>query len=636
MLVTSRAILQVQGEYEFPVPPLAVPDLAQLPPTDILSHYAAVAIFLQRAQAVLPTFQLTSSNARPIAEICVRLDGLPLAIELAAARLKLFSPQALLARLGQRFAVLTSGAKDAPARQQTLRKTIEWSYHLLDASEQRLFQCLSVFVGGCMLEAVEAVCAALDGEAAGVVDGLSSLIDKSLLQRTEQESQEPRLAMLETICEYALEALATSEEIEDTRRAHAAYYLRLAEEVEPKLVGPQQLVWFERLEREHGNVRAALLWLLAQAEGEGDKSSQELALRLSAALWQFWEVRGHYSEGRTFLERALVVSEGTVTFYRMKALKGAASMAVYQGDTERGEVLCNETLTLSRELGDRDGVAYTLYLRGINAGWRNDLAAACALLEEALAIERELVNKSRIAWDLYFLAIQVGRKGGYDRARSLCAESLTLHRALGVTMGIAHTLSELARIHLFTQGDQATVRGLLDECLALAREVGDRRLMVTCLSYLGAASFQQGDITTARSFAEQSLRLSKEIGVPRTTADARTLLGKVNFVQGDYTAARALYEESLASPVGVNLGSLEELASVVAAQGEPTWAAQLWGAAEALRASLGTPMPPVDRADYERSVAAALAQLGEKAFNAAWAEGRTMTPEQALAANERS
>jgi predicted ATPase len=215
---------------------------------------------------------------------------------------------------------------------------IEWSYHLLDASEQRLFRRISVFVGGCMLEGVEAVCAALDGEAAGVVDGVFSLLDKSLLQRTEQEGQESRLVMLETIREYALETLDTSREMEDTRQAHAAYYLQLVEEAKPELVGPQQTEWLERLEREHDNLRAALSWWLVQAGGEGDRSSHEMALALSTAVWQFWEVRGHYSEGRTFLERVLVVSEGSVTTYRLKALKAAASMAVYEGDTERGEV----------------------------------------------------------------------------------------------------------------------------------------------------------------------------------------------------------------------------------------------------------------------------------------------------------
>src|SRR5438552_4153809 len=251
ILVTSREVLHVHAEHEFPVPPLALPDPGHLPDLAALSHYAAVALFLQRAQAVKPDFQITDATARAIAEICVRLDGLPLAIELAAARMKLFPPQALLARLDQRLAVLTGSSRDVPARQQTLRNTIAWSYNLLDAAEQQLFRRLSVFVGGCTLEAVEAVCAdASDGGEAGqVLDRVASLIDKSLLQQTEQEGQEPRLVILETIREYGLERLHVNGEMEAARQAHALHYLTLAEEAEPELVGPRQAMWLERLER---------------------------------------------------------------------------------------------------------------------------------------------------------------------------------------------------------------------------------------------------------------------------------------------------------------------------------------------------------------------------------------------------
>jgi ATP/maltotriose-dependent transcriptional regulator MalT len=424
--------------------------------------------------------------------------------------------------------------------------------------------------------------------------------------------------------------------MEDTRWAHAAYYLRLAEKAEPQLVGPLQTEWLERLEREHENLRAALSWFLDQAEGEGDKSSREMALRLSTALWQFWDSRGHASEGRTFLDRALAGSEGTVTTHHLKALKAAASMAVYYVDLERGEALCEEILTLSRELGDTDGVAHTLYLRGIISAWRNDLAAACSLLEDALALWREMDDKDGIAWAFYFLIPQVGRKGEYARARALCEECLTLQRALGNTLGIAYALRELAWIYLVTQGDQATIRELLEESLGLSRELGDKRSMSKCFSLLAEVSLLQSDITTARSLVEQSLGLSKEIGDQASTAEALALLGKLYFIQRDYTAARALYEESMAFPGMVGASSLEELASVVAAQGEPTWAAQLWGAAEAYRESRDIPMPPVKGVAYARSIAAARAQLGKKAFLAAWEEGRTMTAEQALAAQGRT
>src|SRR3989440_704163 len=268
ILVTSRAVLHLHGEHEFSVPPLALPDLIHLPERETLSQYAAVALFLQCAQAARPNFQLTPANTRVIAEICVRLDGLPLAIELAAARIKLLPPQALLTRLEYRLQVLTSGARDAPVRQQTLRNTLAWSYDLLDAGEQRLFRHFSVFAGGCTLEAVEGIYTALGERSADVLDGVASLMDKSLLRQVEQEGHEPRLLMLATIREYALEALAASGKMESTRRAHAAYYLALAEQAELELGGPQQGAWLDRLEREHDNLRAALSWSLEQAGDE--------------------------------------------------------------------------------------------------------------------------------------------------------------------------------------------------------------------------------------------------------------------------------------------------------------------------------------------------------------------------------
>src|SRR6266581_2918392 len=268
VVVTSRMALHLRGEQEFTVSPLAVPDPHHLPDLVTLSQYEAVALFILRAQSLKPDFHMNHANAPTIAEICARLDGLPLAIELAAARSKVLPPQALLARLGQRLALLTGGARDAPARQQTLRDTIKWSYLLLDAYEQRLFRRISVFVGGCTLEAIEAVCIELDTNATSgqILDRVSSLVDKSLLQQTEQEGEEMRLVMLETIREYGLEMLVASGEMEASQQAHAHYYLALAEEAEPELGGPQQAEWLERLEREHDNQRAAMQWSLEQGE----------------------------------------------------------------------------------------------------------------------------------------------------------------------------------------------------------------------------------------------------------------------------------------------------------------------------------------------------------------------------------
>jgi predicted ATPase/DNA-binding CsgD family transcriptional regulator len=299
VLVTSREGLHVQAEREFPVPALSLPDPKRLPDLVALSQYEAVALFIQRAQAVSPEFHLTNANAPMVAEICVRLDGLPLAIELAATRIKLLPPQALLTRLGQRLQLLISNARDMPARQQTLRNTIQWSYDLLDAQEQRLFCLLSVFVGGCTLAAVEAVSAALGDTALPVLDGVTSLLDKNLLHQTAQEGEEVRLLMLETIRAYGWEALAERQEREAIQATHAAYYLALAEEAEVALGGPQHLLWLERLGREYDNLLAALHWLRGQAsrvEGAGEAAEQ--ALRLETALSWFWTVRGYQNDGR--------------------------------------------------------------------------------------------------------------------------------------------------------------------------------------------------------------------------------------------------------------------------------------------------------------------------------------------------
>jgi predicted ATPase len=385
VLVTSRAVLHIRGEHEFPVPPLALPDLTHLPGSESLLQYAAVTLFLHCAQAVRPDFQVTPASTRTIAEICVRLDGLPLAIELAAARIKLLSPQALLTRLGHRLQVLTSGAQDAPVRQQTLRNTLAWSYDLLDAEEQRLFRRLSVFAGGCTLEVVEGLYTALGELPAAVLDGVASLIDKSLLRQVEQEGEEPRLLMLATIREYGLEVLASSGEMESTRQAHAHYYLALAEQAELELGGPQQAVWLDRLEREHDNLRGALQWSLEQGETQ---HSMEMAMRLGGALRLFWWGRGHWSEGRSFLERALAASEGIEAPVRAKALFAAGNLAFIQSDYERAEPLCQESLVLYRELEDQPGIAFALSLLGSVAWTQGNMVAARNLTEEALEIAR--------------------------------------------------------------------------------------------------------------------------------------------------------------------------------------------------------------------------------------------------------
>ncbi len=635
LLVTSRATLHIQGEHEFPVPPLALPDLRRLPEDTSLSQYAAVMLFIQRAQATKPAFRLTTANARTIAEICVRLDGLPLAIELAAARIKLFPPHALLKRLEHRLQVLTSGAQDVPVRQQTLRNTIQWSYDLLSSEEQRLFRRLSVFAGGCTLEAVEAVCITLDGQAEEVLDGVASLLDKSLLQQIEQEDEEPGLMLLETLREYGLECLVTSGEMETTRQAHAQYYLAFVEQAEPAFWGPQQAVWFERLEREHDNLRAALNWLLERAEV---REHIEMALRLGGALWWFWSRREYFSEGSTFLERALARSEGGATLVRAKALRAAGQLAAAHGDTARGESLCQESLLLFRELGNQVELGRTFFQFGVIAHWRGDFAAARSRHEEGLAIAREAGDKRGMASLLHGLAVGTGRQGEYVRAHALFEESFTLLSEVRDKGGMASSRQRLAEL-LFAQGHLMRAHLLAEEALARHREMGEKERIGETLSLLGQIALQQGNAATARLLAQESLAMGKEARDPTGLAWALHLLAQVEAHQGDEEAARALYEQGLetARMLGdktLIATCLKELADVVAAAGESAWAARLWGAAEALREAMGTPLPPVYRTNYEHSVATARTHLGEQAFAASWAQGRAMTLEQVLAARE--
>ncbi len=633
VLVTSRMPLHVRGEQEFAVPPLALPDLKHVSDLMTLSQYEAVALFLARAQAVKPDFQMTNASAPAIAEICIRLDGLPLAIELAAARVKLLPPQALLAWLGQRLAVLTSGARDAPTRQQTLRNTIKWSYDLLDAQEQKLFRWLSVFVGGCTLEAIEAVCYSASDEKTDILDRVSLLIDKSLLQQIEQEGKGPRLVMLEMIREYGLEMLTVSGEMELVRQAHAEFYLQLAEQAEPELKGSAQIEWLERLEQEHANLRAALEWLLGQGRTGG-----EPALRLGCALKYFWVLRGHSSEGRAFLEQALATRANVGSSLRARALLAAGLLAHIQVDYARAEALFQESLALARDLDEPHCIVEALQHLGVTLCFR-DFNRSCALLEEALPLARDLGDPWFIAWSVFLLGIRHAMQQDHTAARSLLEESLALSRKIGNPWRIADSLRTLAGE--ISEHDPERARTLLEEALALVRDIGDKRGAAMSLLSLGDLALEQGEITSAQSLLEEALRSFKELGEMQGIANTLLLLGELATTQGNYMSAHDLYEESLAlanEPIiqdpQMLAAGLEGLAEVVAAQGEPIWAARIWSAAIARREATGYPPTPYNPARHKRAVAATCAQIGEQAFAVAWAEGRTMTLEQVLAKPE--
>jgi predicted ATPase/class 3 adenylate cyclase/DNA-binding CsgD family transcriptional regulator len=635
ILVTSRAALHLSGEHRFPVTPLALPDPINLPDLVALSQYEAVALFIARAKAVWPEFQITNATAPAVAEICVRLDGLPLAIELAAVRIILLPPQALLARLGQRFTLLVGGSQDALKRQQTLRNTIAWSYDLLEVSEQRLFRRLRVFVGGATLEAVEAVFTILGDEPGSVLDGIASLIDESLLRQSEPEGEQPRFVMLETIREYGWEALSTSGEAEVTRQAHAAYYLALAEEAAQQLQGPQMGAWMRRLEQEHDNLRAAMGWLLERGEAA-------MALRMGAALHVFWELNYHYYEGWNFLEQALVGSVHVAVPIRAKALLVAGYMAIWLGYNERAEVLCREGLALFRAIGDTAGMGEAINYLARCADHRGEFVTARSLFKESIALNRKAGDKNLIGWALTLQAFSALYQCEYTEIRALLEESLALFRELGNPFGTAFSLYFLANYAIFGPGDLdlAQAHHMLEESLALFREVGTKTYEPVALEALGEITFFQGDTSTAHVLLEQSCTLYRALGYEGQIAYALSLLGRVLAAEGDLAAARAICEESLILVMRVNAGLsflfiapvLESLAAVVAAHGETTWAARLWGRAEARRETIKTPLPPLYRAGYEHAVATARAGLDELSFAAAWEEGRTMTLEQVNAA----
>ncbi len=530
VLVTSRAVLHLSGEQEYPVPPLSLPDRPQRSSVETLAQCEAVALFVVRAQAAKPDFQLMPANAAAVAEICVRLDGLPLAIELAAARSKVLPPQTLLARLEQRLPLLTGGAQDLPARQQTLRNTIDWSYNLLDAGVQRLFARLAVFVGGCTLHAAESVCNVPDGLPMHTLDGIAILLDHSML-RQEDVGDEPRFTMLETIREYALEQLELGGEVESIRQQHAAYYLALAEQAEPELRGPDLVAWQARLAAELGNLRAALHWA-------AERGATETGLRLATALFWFWWEQGQVTEGRKWLEAALGRSGAVPVLLRAKALSAAGYLVAAQLDYAAAYVLLEESLALFRELKDMRGSAEALRHLGHAALMEGETTRARMLLEESLALFRELGDKWGIGLGLCTLAEAVRLQNDADQARVFLEESLALLQEVKDKELIAWVLSKLGYV-THQQGDAAQARMLLEQSLALMQATGQPLGIAACLEgFAGVAELEGQAARVVRLFGAAAA-IRDRLGIPpfggeradyeRRLAAARIQLGESAF-----------------------------------------------------------------------------------------------------------
>jgi predicted ATPase len=569
-LVTSRAPLHLSGEHQFPVPTLPLPDVASQSPARVLKQSTpALELFRQRAQAVMPTFELTDTNAATVARICRRLDGLPLAIELAAARVKLFPPQALLARLDRGLHLLAGGARDLPERQQTLRDTVAWSYDLLNPAEQALFRRLAVFAGGCTLEAVEDVCGSEAEEQveSSVLEALASLVDNSLLvslsgsSTFQEEDEEPRFTMLETIREYALERLEASGEVEEAQRKHAHYYLALAEPAQPQASGrwnEGEWWWgFTRIEREHDNLRAALGWTVRNRE-------VETGARLAIALWWFWLERGYLSDGRRWM---------------------AALLAPDRVEGQSGETP-HALPALTK--------AYLLHVAGVLASAQGDYDHAAALYEEAMSVYREMGHNKGVGASLRALGIVAYERGDYDRAVRLHQQALALNREFGTTFGIAWSLRALADA-VREQGDLSRARMLLEESLALSRDKEHAWNIARTLASLGSVECEVGEHAQASRLYEESLELARRMGVNHTI-----------------------------------LPCLEGVARVAVAQGRMERAARLWGAAAALREDMGWPLPPAKRVEHDSAVAAAREALGEVVFAGAWARGHALPLDEAI------
>jgi predicted ATPase len=569
VLVTSRAPLRLGGEHQFPVTPLPLPEATSLAESDVPSHSPAVELFRQRARAVTPGFELTAANAATVAQICRRLDGLPLAIELAAARITLFPPKVLLDRLDRRLQLLGRGARDLPERQQTLRDAISWSYDLLDDSEQILFRRLAVFAGGCTLEAAEAVCGSgTDSpEERSVLEMVASLVENSLLVSGSEASErlkykEPRFTMLETIREYAAERLESSREAEEIQRAHALYYLALAEATQPEASAHMLKEWLAILEEEHDNLRVALRWAIRNRKAD-------IGARLGLMLWRFWPERYHISEGRRWLEAVLALggpqAEDGGADLALSARRWAflhlvtGMLAAGQGDYDRAVELYEESIALYRDIGHRKGMSGPLRELGAVAYHQGDYERAVRLSEQALAITREFGSTFGSGLAICTLADALRAQGDIERARILLEESMVSLRSQTYPLRVVNALA-------------------------------------STLTRLGSIECELGRDAWAAELYRESLVLARRFGFT--------------------------YEAAI---------RLEGMARVAVVQGQPERAARLLGASAALREEMGTPLTPVSRTDHDHAVNAARAALGEDAFAAAWEVGHAMSLEDAVA-----
>jgi predicted ATPase/two-component SAPR family response regulator len=640
-----------------------------------LALIEAVNLFAERAAEVLPSFALDDTTSDAIYTICQRLDGLPLAIELAAARVKMITPAQIAARVDNAFRLLTRGAPTILPRHQTLRATMEWSYQFLTEPEQRLLRRLSVFSSSFTLEMAEAIGGDDSVYEVRVLDLLTDLADKSLLLRLPQQGETAaRYRLLETVRQYGREKLEASGEAAAIRTRLLHWCTTFVEQTEPKLAGPEAAMWLARLETELDNLRSALRWVRTSRDVES-------GLRLAGNAWFFWLNHGHLTEGRNWLEELLILdfsqpSNQASPAVRAKALYAAAVLAFRQGDKDRAATLAQASLAISRELGDRARMGVSLNLLAILATEQGDLARATAIHEESLALYRSLGDSIRASSILINLGIAARQQGDYRRAISIYEEALALKRQLGDTPNVALLLNNLGEV-AFLQGDYPHAAVLLEESLLLYRDLGSQNGIALVLNALGVLARQQQDPTRAKELLEESILLHQQTGQTLRVAIGRLNLGDLARDQGDWVRAQTIYADCLAhlqeagekwgsalahyslalvflhqkdnaqatahlreslqlyQTVGYSLGlveGLEAMAVLLVQQGNPALveAAHWLGAAHASRLKMGTPIPPTDREQYEQTTTQVWDALGQNAYEAAWARGQAMTLTQAV------
>jgi predicted ATPase/class 3 adenylate cyclase len=551
VVVTSREVLHIRGEQEYPVQPLALPDLASLPPLGALSQYDAVALFIQRAQQVRPDFAVDNQNAPAVAAICVRLDGLPLAIELAAARVKVLTPDAILGRLQKSLSLLTSSSRDLSERQRTLRGAIDWSHDLLDATERVPFRRLGIFVGGCTIERAQAVCDPDGALGVDMLDALSSLVDKSLLRHVTGVDGEPRFGMLETVREYALERLVQSPDWESVRRAHEDLFSALARQAAQEIMGPGRKEWTDRLDSERDNLRAALQRLT-------DDGATEHALEMGAALWRFWQVRGNLAEGRATLEELLARPDAAApTVGRTRALSALGGLEYWQSDIEAAERAYVEGLAIQRSLDDPGGLAEALYNLGFVRALEGRHAEARALYDEALEISNRMGDRTWILRLREALAFLMFHMGEFGTARQLQEENLNAFRAGGETFRAAVGIGFLSYLEAM-EGRYAVARAMQREALGFFRETGDSHSTVRILVLAAASAVVAGDLEMAAKLSGAYDVLREPLG------DVATPIKTLNLADPAVQARERLGDEAFESAYAAGRAmSLDEVSALL-------------------------------------------------------------------------